>query len=143
MGMNYVPLRCRSNFSFLHGPVALDRLLEAGKNLGHKALGLADINGLYGAVQFYAKAKEQAIKPIIGCELETEIGTCVFYAMNMTGYGNVCRLSTIKMLHQPTVSMDDIARHAAGIMLVYMGKKELRQLKDIFGEQIPSPIYWY
>ena len=136
MGMNYVPLRCRSNFSFLHGPVTLDRLLTAAESLGYRALGLTDIDGLYGAVQFYGKAKEKGIKPIIGCELETEIGACVFYAMNMAGYGNLCRLSTIKMLHERTPLLDDIARHAKGIVLVYLDKKELRQLRDIFGENL-------
>ena len=136
MVMNYVPLRCHSNFSFLEGPVNLDRLLERIKFHGYKAIGLTDTNGLYGAVEFYCKAVEYGLKPIIGCELETEIGCCLFLAKDITGYGNLCRLSTIKMFHQRQPSLDDISEHNNGLIFICLDKKHIRELRDIFTDDL-------
>jgi len=136
MAMSYVPLRCRSNFSFLHGPVSQDRLLDQALRYNYRSIGLVDINGLYGAVEFFNRTKEKGIKPIFGCELETEIGLCIFLARNMIGYGNLCRLSTIKMLQERIPSLDDISVHAEGFVLIYLDKRYIRQLKDIFGENL-------
>lgn len=134
--MNYVPLRCHSNFSFLYGPVDLDRLLDGATRLGYKAVGLTDIDGLYGAVEFYTKASQNNIKPIIGCELKTEAEHGLFLAKNLNGYGNLCRLSTIKMLHDRLPSLDDIADHAKGLIFIHLGKKHIRKLKDIFADDL-------
>ncbi len=136
MAMSYVPLRCRSNFSFLHGPVSQDRLLDQARRYNYRSVGLVDINGLYGAVEFYSRAIERGIKPIFGCELETEAGLCVFLARNMIGYGNLCRLSTIRMLDERPPSLDNISAYADGLVLIYLDKKHIRQLKDIFGENL-------
>jgi len=136
MVTNYAPLRCRSNYSFLHGPVSLDRLLEGVMGIGYKAIGLADINGLYGAVEFYTKAIEYGIKPIIGCEIETEAGRGFYLSKNMTGYGNLCRLSTIRMLDEHPPSLDDIAAYAEGLIFICLDKKNIRELKDIFNRDL-------
>jgi len=136
MVMSYVPLRCRSNFSFLHGPVSQDRLLDQAQRYNYRSVGLVDINGLYGAVEFFKRAIEKGIKPIFGCELETEAGLCVFLARNMGGYGNLCRLSTVRMLQGRPPSLDDISTHADGLVLIYLDKRFIRQLKDIFSENL-------
>lgn len=136
MATNFVPLRCHSNFSFLEGPVTLARLLESAANFRYPALALTDSGGLYGIVEFFKRAGQNQLKPVIGCELLTEIGLCVFLAKNMTGYSNLCRLSTIKMLEQRPVSFADIEKHSGGLILIYLDKKCLRQLKGIFANDL-------
>ncbi len=89
MATNFVPLRCRSNFSFLHGVCTIDALLEQAARQGMGAVGIADIGGLYGTIQFYCKAQEYNIKPIIGLEMETEAGKLMFLARDFRGYGNL------------------------------------------------------
>jgi len=39
------------------------------KELGMKSIAITDHGVMYGCVEFYKKAKEQGIKPIIGCEI--------------------------------------------------------------------------
>ncbi|MCP4582664.1 MAG: DNA polymerase III subunit alpha [candidate division Zixibacteria bacterium] len=134
--MSYAPLRCHSNFSFLHGPVSLNRLLDLAERHNYRTVGLTDIDGLYGAVEFYKLAISRGIRPILGCELETEIGRCVFLAKNMTGYGNLCRLSTIRTVHRRQPSLDEITDHSRGITLIYLDKKNLRRLKEIFDDDL-------
>jgi DNA polymerase-3 subunit alpha len=58
MGMNFVPLRCHSEYSFLHGAVRLEPLLGRAARQGLGALGVAELGGMYGMVQFYVKARE-------------------------------------------------------------------------------------
>jgi DNA polymerase III alpha subunit len=44
-------------------------IFQTAKDLGQNAIALTDIYGLYGAVDFYNKAKSFDMKPLIGVEL--------------------------------------------------------------------------
>jgi DNA-directed DNA polymerase III PolC len=79
MVTSFVPLRCRSNFSFFYGPVTIERLTERLGHLGYWAACLADSDGLYGAVRFFDKAGRAGIKPLIGIEMEIAAGHHVNY----------------------------------------------------------------
>jgi DNA-directed DNA polymerase III PolC len=124
MVTSFVPLHCRSNYSFLHGGATLDQLLGHAAREGMGALGLADLSGLYGAIQFLIKAKEYNIKPILGVDLKTELGTILFFARDFAGYGNLCRLSTIVKLDERYPSLDDIASYRSGLIAVAFDTKE-------------------
>ncbi len=136
MVTGYVPLRCHSNFSFLYGPLSLDRLLEGVRGFGYKTIGLTDIDGLYGAVEFHDKALEKGLKPIVGCEIETQVGRCIFLAKDLTGYSSLCRLSTVKMLYKRKPSLDDIAYHSCGLVLLYLDTGYLQHLREMFGDDL-------
>ncbi|HBC47895.1 MAG TPA: hypothetical protein DCZ43_12675 [candidate division Zixibacteria bacterium] len=118
MDTSFVPLRCRSNYSFLHGAATLDELLERAARQGMASLGLADLGGLYGAIQFYKKAKDYSIKPIVGVELETEAGRVLFIAKSIVGYGNLCRLSTIVKLYERTPTVEEIAAYGKDVIAI-------------------------
>ncbi len=45
------------------------------KQLGQKAIAITDHGVMYGAVDFYDKAKTAGIKPIIGCEVYVAVRT--------------------------------------------------------------------
>ncbi len=136
MATNFVPLRCRSNYSFLHGVCTIDALLEQAARQGMGAIGLADLGGLYAAIEFYRKAQEYNIKPIIGLEMKTEAGRLLFFAGDFKGYGNLCRLSTIEKLHGRKPSIERIARYYRGLVAVAFETSNLDILKEIFSHDL-------
>ena len=72
--MSYVPLRCRSNFSFLDGASHPDELVEQAHALGIEALALTDRDGVYGMVRAHVKAKELGVRLIVGAEVTVDDG---------------------------------------------------------------------
>jgi error-prone DNA polymerase len=51
----YVPLWCKSNFSFLEGASHPDELVEEDYRLGLPAIALTDRDGVYGVVGAHVK----------------------------------------------------------------------------------------
>ncbi len=98
----FVHLQTKSAFSFFWGTFHPEELVTQAKKLGQKSLALTDLNGLYGAIRFYRKAKRARIKPIIGSEITMKDGhTLVLLARNYEGYKNLCRLLTKAHLENP------------------------------------------
>ena len=98
-------LHCYSYYSFLRGAGSPGELARRAAQLGIGALGLADRNGVWGAVEFYLACREVGVKPLLGAELtggEEEGGggerSAVFLARNREGWAGVCRLVTARQL---------------------------------------------
>ena len=53
----YVPLYCKSNFSFLEGASHPEELVETCTSLGVETLALTDRDGVYGIVEAHVKAR--------------------------------------------------------------------------------------
>jgi DNA polymerase-3 subunit alpha len=53
----------------LDGLSKIDEIVSVVKEFGMDAVALTDHGNLYGAIEFYQKAKKEGIKPIIGAEL--------------------------------------------------------------------------
>ncbi len=70
--MSYVPLWCRSNFSFLDGASHPDELVEQAHALGIEALALTDRDGVHGMVRAHVKAKELGVRLIVGAEVTVD-----------------------------------------------------------------------
>lgn len=67
-----VHLHVHSEYSLLDGSIRIKDLLKRVKELGHDAVAITDHGNLFGAIEFYTKAKElkdHKIKPIIGSEV--------------------------------------------------------------------------
>jgi error-prone DNA polymerase len=93
--MAYVELHACSAFSFLRGGSFPEQLAEVAAQLQMPAMALLDRNGVYGAQRFSAAAREHAVRPIIGCELEMEDGTVLpVLVESRDGYRNLCELLT-------------------------------------------------
>ena len=84
--MNYVPLWCKSNFSFLEGASHPEELVETCEHLGIEALALTDRDGLYGAVEAHLKARELGIHLILGAEVTAEEPVYDFVAPDGIGH---------------------------------------------------------
>ena len=64
----FVHLHTHSHYSLLDGLAKIDQLVDRAKELEMPALALTDHGNLYGAIEFYQKAKKAGIKPILGVE---------------------------------------------------------------------------
>ena len=62
----YVPLWCKSGFSFLEGASHPDELIEEAHRLGLPALALTDRDGVHGMVRAHVKARELGVKLVPG-----------------------------------------------------------------------------
>ena len=86
--MSYVPLWCKSNFSFLEGASHPEELVEQAYAHGLRSLALTDRDGVYGVVRAYVKAQELGVHLIIGAEVTVSdpacSSTCIFLALNST-----------------------------------------------------------
>jgi len=61
--MEIVHLHLHSQYSMQDGLCSLDDLVKQAVIFNMKAVALTDHDGLYGAVQFYKKAKSAGINP--------------------------------------------------------------------------------
>ncbi len=65
----FVHLHVHTQYSLLDGANQIDRLVRQARAFEMPAIAMTDHGNLFGAIEFYVKAKEAGIKPIIGCEL--------------------------------------------------------------------------
>ena len=66
--MAFVHLHVHSQYSVLDGAARIDDLIAKAKSYSMPALALTDHGNMFGAMEFFIKAKKAGIKPIIGCE---------------------------------------------------------------------------
>ncbi|MFC2174202.1 PHP domain-containing protein, partial [Acidobacteriota bacterium] len=127
---SYIPLWCKSSFSFLEGASQPEELAEACSILGIEALAITDRDGVYGVVEGHVKAKEAGVKLIIGSEMTIEDGTTiVLIAMDRKGYANLCGLITKGRMRslkgESKVSWQEIFTHAEGLIALWGGDRSL------------------
>jgi DNA polymerase-3 subunit alpha len=111
--MPFVHLHCHSHYSLLDGAGRIGRLLERAKTLGMNALALTDHGNLHGALEFYLKAKELELKPIVGYEayvapqsrfhkeasgMKEASYHLTLLAQNRTGFKNLLKLASAAYL---------------------------------------------
>ncbi|MEF2072416.1 DNA polymerase III subunit alpha [Consotaella aegiceratis] len=68
----FIHLRVHSAFSLLEGALRVDQIIKHAKADGAPAVGIADTNNLFGALEFSEKAAKSGIQPILGCQLEVD-----------------------------------------------------------------------
>ncbi len=68
-GPGFIHLHVHSAYSLLEGALQLGKLLDLAKADAQPAVGVADTNNLFGALEFSEKAAGKGIQPIIGVEL--------------------------------------------------------------------------
>jgi DNA polymerase-3 subunit alpha len=68
-GPGFIHLHIHSQYSLLEGALKLGALLDLCKADRQPALGIADTNNLFGALEFSEKAASKGIQPLLGAEL--------------------------------------------------------------------------
>ncbi|MCJ7826729.1 MAG: DNA polymerase III subunit alpha, partial [Demequinaceae bacterium] len=72
---DFVHLHVHTEYSMLDGAARIGDLFEEAGHQGQGALGMTDHGHLFGAYEFWSKAKSAGIKPIIGIEAYLTPGT--------------------------------------------------------------------
>ena len=147
---SYVPLWCRSNFSFLDGASHPDELVEQAHALGIETLALTDRDGVHGMVRAHVKAKELGVRLIVGAEVTVDAAdiaaqpsTLVLLAANRTGYANLCRLITAGRLRRPKgesrVTWPEVCERAEGLVALWGGERSL-PVRDAEPRAVAGPL---
>ena len=131
---NFVHLHVHSHYSLLDGLIKIDDLITRAKECGMDALALTDHGTMYGAIEFYQKAKKAGIKPIIGVEayvakrghlkktpkLDSNPYHLVLLAKNQKGYKNLSKLTTIAHLkghyYKPRIDKELLKKYSEGLI---------------------------
>ncbi len=127
----FVHLHTHSHYSLLDGLPKIDELVNRAKELGMDALAVTDHGNLYGAIEFYKKAKAAGIKPILGVETyvapnghQNKTGEKYFHltllAKNQTGWRNLLMLVTKANLYgfyyKPRIDKELLKEYHEGII---------------------------
>ncbi len=130
----FTHLHVHSHYSLLDGLPKIDELLDYVQKLGMDSVALTDHGVLYGAVEFYKKAKAKGIKPIIGCEvymsyegmdqkrpnIDDKRYHLVLLVKNEEGYKNLVKLVTKAHLegfyYKPRIDEELLARYSKGLI---------------------------
>ena len=131
----FVHLHCHSHYSLLDGAGKLERLIQRAKALQMNALALTDHGNLHGALEFYQKAKDQGIKPIVGYEAYVAPASrfhkdasgmkeasfhLTLLAQNRTGFKNLLKLSSAAFLEgfyfRPRIDKELLQAHHEGLI---------------------------
>jgi error-prone DNA polymerase len=142
---SYVPLWCKSNFSFLEGASHPDELVEEAQRLGLPALALTDRDGVYGIVRGHMKAQELGIHLIIGSQVSVDDGsTIIVLAQDRGGYANLCRLLTAGRCRsekgESVVTWGEVYRHARGLIALWGGEQSL-VVSEVEHERVADNLY--
>jgi error-prone DNA polymerase len=153
---SYVPLWCKSNFSFLEGASHPDELVEMAAFAGLPAIAVTDRDGMYGIVHAHRQALEAGVRLIVGSQLSIDDGSeLVLLAADRSGYANLCGLITRGRLRSDKgtsrVSWPEVYEHAAGLLALWGGERGLiaaaveplhvaGALKDAFGDRLYAMV---
>lgn len=128
----FVHVHTHSHYSLLDGLAKIDDLIGRAKELGMDTLAITDHGALYGAVEFYKKAKAAGIKPILG--VETYVAPrdrfsresneryyhLILLAKNNIGWKNLIQLVTKAHLegfyYKPRVDKDLLREYHEGLI---------------------------
>jgi len=132
--MKFAHLHLHSHYSLLDGLSKIDEILDRVEKLGMDAVALTDHGVMYGAIEFYTKAKAKNMKPIIGCELyiaarsmydkDPNRDSSYFHlpvlAETNVGYHNLVKLVTKAHLegfyYKPRVDKNLLREHHEGLI---------------------------
>lgn len=124
----FTHLHTHSHYSLLDGLAKIDDLINRAKELGMDSLALTDHGNLYGAVEFYKKAKTAGIKPIIGIEAYVmpegnsaeKYYHLILLCQNQTGWKNLLKLVTHANLegfyYKPRINKNYLRQHSDGLI---------------------------
>ncbi len=132
--MKFTHLHVHSHYSLLDGLPKIDELLDYVQKLGMDSVALTDHGAIYGAVEFYKKATEKGIKPIIGCEMylafekinqkrpkiDDKRYHLILLVKDKEGYRNLVKLITDAHLegfyYKPRIDEELLVQHSKGLI---------------------------
>ncbi|WP_136805449.1 DNA polymerase III subunit alpha [Desulfosediminicola flagellatus] len=134
MSAGFTHLHVHTQYSLLDGAIRLPHLLKKCEEYGMESVAITDHGAMFGALEFYTKAKKAGIKPIVGCELyvapedrtvKKQVDGQIAYhivllAMDITGYQNLMKMASIAQhegfYYKPRIDMATLKEHNEGII---------------------------
>ena len=156
----FVELSARSAFSFLEGSSAPEDLARRAAELGHQAIALADVHGVYGLPRFHRAAKAAGIRAICGARIHLvgvekrrrktdpppDGGRLTLLVEDRTGYKNLCRLLTLghERVEKPhsRVTWEELRAHSQGLIAVVREPGLAASARSVFGERSTFGEIW-
>ena len=133
--MAFTHLHVHTEYSLLDGSNKIKEYVKRVKELGMNSAAITDHGVMYGVIDFYNAAKEEGIKPILGCEVyvapnsrfdkELTGGDDRYYhlvllAENNVGYANLMKIVsrgfTEGYYYKPRVDMEVLETYHEGII---------------------------
>mgnify|MGYP003321137497 CR=1 FL=1 len=131
----FVHLHFHTGYSLLDGACRIKDVMKKAAEFGMTATAITDHGVLYGVVDFYKKARDVGIKPILGCEVYMAHGSMherrtgpggsqsnhlVLLAKNATGYRNLTKLVSKGYLegfyYNPRIDKELLREHSEGLI---------------------------
>ncbi|MGA6828848.1 DNA polymerase III subunit alpha [Nitrospira sp. NS4] len=136
MASSFVHLHLHTQFSLLDGANQIEPLVQQVKSFNQPAVAMTDHGNMFGAIEFYRKAKDAGVKPIIGCEAYMALGSrhakkdsglahndyyhLILLARNLTGYQNLVKIVSKGYLegfyYKPRIDKELLKEHHEGII---------------------------
>lgn len=91
----FVNLITKSYYSISISAISIDEIINFAIKNKQQYVSLIDKNVMYGAIEFYTKAKKNNLKPIIGLNLTLNNNEIYLIALNNSGYLKLCKISSI------------------------------------------------
>ena len=127
--MAFTHLHVHTQYSLLDGMAKIPQLIARVKELGMDSIAITDHGVMYGVIDFYKKAKEAGIKPIIGCEVYIAKGSrfekspynhLVLLCKNEEGYKNLIKMVsygfTEGYYYKPRIDIELLKKHNKGLI---------------------------
>jgi error-prone DNA polymerase len=151
----YVPLWCKSNYSFLEGASHPEELVSQAAFFRLPAVAVTDRHGVYGLARAYQRAREleSSTKLISGTQMTVPHGHLLLLVQDKDGWRNLCRLVTAGARRSEKglnlVSIQEVAYHNRGLIAVWGGdgsslysddgqlwREQGGALKEAFGDRV-------
>jgi DNA polymerase-3 subunit alpha len=131
---DFVHLHVHSQYSLLDGAIRFEEMFDLAKKYRMNAVALTDHGNMFGAIEFYQKAIQHGIKPIVGCEVYVAPGSrwekkpagaettyhLTLLVMNRPGYFNLLKLVSLAYLegfyYKPRVDKELLSQYQEGLL---------------------------
>ncbi len=162
MPRKFAHLHVHTEYSLLDGMCRIPQLVARTKEMGMDSMAITDHGAMYGVIDFYTAARDEGIKPIVGCEVYVAETDCssrdpahkrpyhlTLLAKNDRGYRNLLQLVTKSHLegfyYKPRVDKRLLELHHDGLIaLSGCAHGELaRRILEGRTDDIAAVASWY
>ena len=128
-----IPLHIHTEYSLLDGMIRVGDLVKYAVENELPAIAITDHGVMYSAIEFYEKAKEAGINPLIGCEFYVHNGELsekdasnnplwhlILIAKDAQGYKNLIKLVSTAwcdgFYYKPRINFEILKQHSEGLI---------------------------
>ncbi len=160
---SFVHLHVHTHYSLLKSSCTVTSLVKKCVEYSQPAMAITDYGNMFGVLDFYFKAREAGVNPILGLEIylssgsrlekkhhslsgpvssafQTKIPSLVLLAQNVEGYRSLCRINTVAyqegFYYVPRVDYEVLEKHSGSLIALTGGLNG--EVPQIFLKQGPD-----